>query len=423
MKELKNKNDLMEFWNGSFENIDDTVSENVRKIISGVRKNNDKALFDLTEKYDGVRLHKLRVDPAKIVEAFESFDSELKRAFEQAAFNIREFHSGQLPGSWSIGNQEKIYLGQKYSPIESVGIYVPGGKAVYPSTLLMNCIPAQVAGVERIVIVSPPGKDGKISSVILACAGLLGIDEVYSIGGAQSIAALAYGTESIDPVVKITGPGNKYVNEAKLQVFGKVGIDMPAGPTELIIAADSSSRADYIAWDLTAQAEHDPDAKTLLITDSMELAENVRKRLGEIADKTERTDIVKASLLNNSGLYLVADISESVEYINDLAPEHLEIMTEKPFELSKKIRNAGAIFVGEYTPNAVGDYWAGPNHTLPTSGAAKFSSPLNVLDFMKFSSVIGYSKKSLREVSGSINKMAQSEKLFAHGRSVEVRNE
>lgn len=423
MQIFESKKDLVQFWFSSVEKQDEKLTEAVKNIINDVRIRKDAALFDYTERFDDVKLNSIRVDKNKIKKAQDALDFELKKILIQAAENIKNYHRHQIPKSWTETSEDGITFGQYYSSVESVGIYVPGGRAVYISTLLMNCIPAILAGVPRIAITSPPGSDGNVSPLILACASLLGIGEIYGIGGAQAVAALAYGTESVQPVVKIVGPGNKYVNEAKRQVFGKVGIDMPAGPSEIVILADETAPVNYVIWDLIAQAEHDPDAKTLLITTSDSLLKQVQNNVGRFIEKTLRKKIVSQSLYNSGALMHVASLSEGIDVINTIAPEHLEIMTKNPQNIVKKIRNAGAVFIGFYTPGAVGDYWAGPNHTLPTAGAAKFASPLNVLDFMKFKSITEYNRKAFEKSKNSIVVFARAEKLFAHAQSIEVRSE
>ncbi len=422
MKKFDTPKEVIDFWFSSAEQSGDRTSEVVRDIISNVRLRKDSALKEYTLKFDSVSVEQIRVDAEDIQAAQRNLSPELKDIFLQAAENIRSYHARQIPQSWRETDENGITLGQQYTPVESVGIYVPGGRAVYPSTVLMNCIPAQVAGVERIVIVSPPGQDGKLAPAILGCAGLLGISEIYAVGGAQAIAALAYGTESILPVAKITGPGNKFVNEAKKQVFGKVGIDMPAGPTEVAILADDSVPVEYVAWDIAAQAEHDPDAKTVLITNSKVLLSTFEQTLENVMKSSPRRDYISQSTENNGGIVLVDSIESGIELINQIAPEHTELLIDNANEFSKKIRNSGAVFLGQYTPGAVGDYWAGPNHTLPTGGAAKFASPLNVLDFMKFTSYTGYTWKALSNASKFVSTFAKIEQLFAHAQSVEIRN-
>jgi histidinol dehydrogenase len=422
MNILKSKKAVTEFWFSSEERSNEETAETVRKIITDVRTRKDAALKKYTLKYDGAQVTSFKMSAEEIEQAQESLESELRDIFLQAADNIRTFHERQKPNSWLDSDKDGITLGLQYSPVESAGVYVPGGRAVYPSTVLMNCIPAQVAGVTRIAIATPPDRDGKISQYILGCAGLLGITEVYRLGGAQAIAALAYGTESVKPVVKITGPGNKYVNEAKKQVFGKVGIDLPAGPTEIVILADDSVPIQYVVWDIAAQAEHDPDAKTLVITTSKTLFNDFQKELAAAVERSPRKDIIIRSIEKNGGLFLVDSVPEGVVLINSLAPEHTELMVEGAEKLSKEILNSGAVFLGSHTPGAVGDYWAGPNHTLPTAGAARFASPLTVLDFMKCTSITGYSKEALAKISKAVSAFARTEQLYAHAQSVEVRN-
>ncbi|MFC1729851.1 histidinol dehydrogenase [candidate division KSB1 bacterium] len=423
MKLFKNTDELVKFWYDRGSSRERSVHDAVRTILSDVRRDGDSALLKYTRNYDGVELDSLKIDNAAIKSARDSLSTELERIFLQAAENIREFHRKQLPGSWTGVSREGVKLGQWYSPVESAGIYIPGGKAVYPSTVLMNVIPAQVAGVPRIAVVSPPCENGTAAGLVLACADLLGIDEIYAVGGAQAVGALAFGTESVKPVVKITGPGNKYVNEAKLQVFGKVGIDMPAGPTELVIYADKHAPIEYIIWDIFAQAEHDQDAKVALVTTAPDLPPRLEKALSAFLTEAERKDIIQASLHENGCILGVESVDQAVEAINRIAPEHLELLAVNAVEISQEIKNAGAIFLGNHTPNVVGDYWAGPNHTLPTSGAAKFASPLGVLDFMKFSSLTAYSQEGMRRAAADIAAFARAEKLYAHARSAEVRNE
>ena len=422
MKKFNTPKEVIDFWFSSAEQSGDKTSEVVQDIISNVRMRKDSALKEYTLKFDGVSVEQIRVDAEDIQVAQRNLFPELKDIFLQAAENIRSYHARQIPQSWRETDENGITLGQQYTPVDSVGIYVPGGRAVYPSTVLMNSIPAQVAGVKRIVIVSPPGQDGKLAPAILGCAGLLGISEIYAVGGAQAIAAFAYGTETIFPVAKITGPGNKFVNEAKKQVFGKVGIDMPAGPTEVAILADDSVPVEYVAWDIAAQAEHDPDAKTVLISNSKVLLSTFEQTLENVIKSSLRRDYISQSTVNNGGVVLVDSIESGIELINQIAPEHTELLIDNANEYSKKIRNSGAVFLGQYTPGAVGDYWAGPNHTLPTGGAAKFASPLNVLDFVKFTSYTGYSRKALSNASKFVSKFAKIEQLFAHAQSVEIRN-
>ena len=422
MKEFQKSNELVEFWQWSANDKTDDLTHRVMQIIEDVRVRKDSALIDYTKKFDGVDIRKFRVERSAIEKAKNQLDREFAEIVKNAVENIRKYHSRQLPESWLEKSKNGVTLGQKFTPIESVGIYVPGGRAAYPSTLIMNGVPAQLAGVPRIAVASPPCQNGEMNPLILGCAGMMGFDEIYCIGGAQAIAAFAYGTESVKPVAMITGPGNKYVNEAKRQVFGKVGIDMPAGPTELVIFTDGSVSMEYIIWDLIAQAEHDPDAKTALISTSRNFNNDVMSNIEKFAKSSPRIKIIEKSIGKNSAVITVKSINEGIDLINKLAPEHLEILTENPENISKKIKNAGTMFLGAYTPAAVGDYWAGPNHTLPTSGAARFASPLNVMDFMKFSSIVKFGKDALKDAMHSIITFAEYEELFAHAKSIEVRN-
>jgi len=423
IKQYEKSDELIAFWCSKTAYGDYEARDAVRKIISEVRIRKDAALREFTEKFDGAAVDSFRVAPEDIKAAGEKLPDALKQVFMQAAENIRRYHERQKPKSWTEKGPDGTLLGLQYSPVESAGIYVPGGKAVYPSTVLMNVIPAQVAGVPRIAVVSPPGKDGKVSSAVLACAAILGINEVYAVGGAQAVAALAFGTESVPSVVKITGPGNKYVNEAKMQVFGKVGIDIPAGPTELVILADESVPVSYVVWDIFAQAEHDTDAKVAVLTTSGQLFDRLGGEIEKNIENASKKEIISEALRKNSSIMLVESEDEAVRVINELAPEHLELMTDNAEQTAGKVQNAGAVFLGKYTPNAVGDYWAGPNHTLPTSLTAKFASPLNVLDFMKFTSCTGYTKEALRQAVKQVGIFAREEQLEAHARSVEVRYE
>jgi len=343
---------------------------------------------------------------------------------EEAADNIMFFHDRQKTDSQLDFSPDGTVLGWKVTPVDSVGIYIPGGRAVYPSTLLMNVIPAQVAGVSRIAMVSPPGPSGLPHQLVMASAALMGLEELYAVGGAQSIGALAYGTESIQQVVKITGPGNAFVAEAKRQVYGTVGIDSFAGPSEIMVICDREDiPVEYLVRDLLSQAEHDPDAGAILVTTSSKQAEDVAKRLKSLIPTLARREIIEASFANRSAIIVAQDLEEIFEAVNDIAPEHLEVLTKQPFEDLHRIRNAGAIFLGPNTPEAVGDYFAGPNHTLPTSGCAKFSSPLGVQDFVKTSSVISYSAERLQRQGEQIIRFAEEEELFSHAEAIRVRLE
>jgi histidinol dehydrogenase len=393
----------------------------VKKIISDIRSAGDEALRAYTEKFDRVRLESFTVTVNEINEAYGQVDSEFISIVREAAGNIRSFHEKQLRPSWMTTEENGSILGQKITPLDSVGVYVPGGTAAYPSSVLMNVIPAKVAGVKRIVMVSPPDRDGKLPAAVLVAAKEAGVEEIYKVGGAQAIGALAYGTESITPVDKITGPGNIYVALAKREVFGDVDIDMIAGPSEIAIIADDSARADEVAADLLSQAEHDPRACSVLVTPSMVLAEAVAVEVEKQLALLPRKDIASRSIADFGVIYVTSSIEEAVETVNQLAPEHLEILTGNGMELLGKIRHAGAIFIGRYSSEPVGDYFAGPNHVLPTNGTARFSSPLNVDDFQKKSSVIIYSEKALKDNGEKIAKFARMEGLEAHARAVELR--
>jgi histidinol dehydrogenase len=393
----------------------------VKKIISDIRSAGDEALRAYTEKFDRVRLESFIVTENEINEAYGQVDSEFISIVKEAAENIRSFHEKQLRPSWMTTEENGSILGQKITPLDSVGVYVPGGTAAYPSSVLMNVIPAKVAGVKRIVMVSPPDRNGKLPAAVLVAAKEAGVEEIYKVGGAQAIGALAYGTESITPVDKITGPGNIYVALAKREVFGDVDIDMIAGPSEIAIIADDSARVDEVAADLLSQAEHDPRACSVLVTPSMVLAEAVADEVEKQLTLLPRKEIASKSIADFGVIYVTSSIEEAVETVNQLAPEHLEILTENGIELLGKIRHAGAIFIGRYSSEPVGDYFAGPNHVLPTNGTARFSSPLNVDDFQKKSSVIIYSEKALRDNGEKIAKFARMEGLEAHARAVELR--
>ena len=409
----------------SFDIIDEKdVSVTVQKILASVRKKGDFALREYSERFDNVIPKSWLVPTHLLKEALESLNHELFHILEEAADNIMAFHERQKTESQLDFSPDGTVLGWKVTPVDSVGIYIPGGRAVYPSTLLMNVIPAQVAGVPRIAMVSPPGPSGLPHPLVLASAALMGLEEVYTVGGAQSIGALAYGTESIPQVVKITGPGNAYVAEAKRQVFGTVGIDSFAGPSELMVVCDRDDiPTEYIVRDMLSQAEHDPDARAILVTTSAKQAKEVAKCLKILVPTLPRHEIINASFANRSAIIVTEDLEEIFEVINEIAPEHLEVLTKQPFEDLHRIRNAGAIFLGPNTPETVGDYFAGPNHTLPTSGCAKFSSPLGVQDFVKTSSVISYSQDRLTRQGRKIIRFAEEEQLFAHAEAIKVRLE
>ncbi|PFP30007.1 histidinol dehydrogenase [Bacillus sp. AFS073361] len=393
----------------------------VKEIISAIRTRGDEALREYTEKFDRVRLSSFSVTEKEIEAAYTQVDERFLSIVREAAENIRSFHEKQLRPSWMTTEENGTVLGQKITPLDSVGVYVPGGTAAYPSSVLMNVLPAKVAGVKRIVMVSPPDDQGQLPAAVLVAAKEAGVEEIYKVGGAQAIAALAYGTESINSVDKITGPGNIYVALAKREVFGDVDIDMIAGPSEIAILADETARADEVAADLLSQAEHDPRACSVLVTPSSILAEAVSMEVEKQLELLPRKDIASRSIADYGAIYITDTIEEAIETINQLAPEHLEIITENAIELLGKIRHAGAIFIGRYSSEPVGDYFAGPNHVLPTNGTARFSSPLNVDDFQKKSSVIIYSQKAMVENGAKIAEFARKEGLEAHARAVEFR--
>ena len=400
-----------------------SVADIVTDIIANVRKNGDKALYEYCEKFDGVKLNALKVSEEEIEEAFASVDEEYISILEEAKENITAYHKRQVRNDFVINDKEGIILGQKITPIERVGLYVPGGTAAYPSSVLMNCLPAKIAGCPEIYMVTPPGKDGKVNPVILAAAKIAGVDTIYKIGGAQAVAALAYGTETVKKVDKIVGPGNAFVAEAKKQVFGVVNIDMIAGPSEILVIADETANPRYVAADLLSQAEHDELASAILVTTSKELAEKVSEQVEVFVEELSRTEIMRKSL-DNYGYILLADTMEEViDIANEIASEHLEIMTKNPYDVMMKVRNAGAIFIGEYSSEPLGDYFAGPNHVLPTNGTAKFFSALSVDDFVKKSSIIAYSKEALEVIHEDIEHFAEAEKLTAHANSIKVRFE
>ncbi|WP_258728202.1 histidinol dehydrogenase [Bacillus atrophaeus] len=393
----------------------------VRSIIEDVRRHGDQAVKAYTEKFDGISLDDTRVTEEEIKQAYSLLDERLLQVIRQAIRNIQEYHERQLQSSWFYHRKDGTMLGQKITALDSAGVYVPGGTAAYPSSVLMNVIPALTAGVERIVLVTPPGKDGQLSPGVLAAASELGIKEIYKMGGAQAIAALAYGTETIESVDKITGPGNIYVALAKREVFGDVDIDMIAGPSEIVVLADDTAVPKEIVADLLSQAEHDKLSSAVLVTDSAALAQAVQSGVKEQLDTLPRKAIAEASIREYGHIYVAESMDEAVEAVNALAPEHLEIITKSPEALIGGIKHAGAIFLGRYSPEPVGDYFAGPNHVLPTNGTARFSSPLNVTDFQKKSSIISYSQKAFEEQAESIAAFARLEGLEAHARSIEAR--
>ena len=398
------------------------VSATVKEIILAVRSEGDKALLDYCEKFDHVRLASLEVTKEEFDEAFSSVEEEFIDILRRAKENIESFHRRQIRSGFMI-EKDGVILGQKITPIERVGLYVPGGTAAYPSSVLMNAIPAKLAGCETIVMVTPPGKDGKLPPAILAAAKIAGVDRIFKVGGAQAVAALAYGTETVPQVDKIVGPGNMFVAEAKRQVYGQVAIDMIAGPSEILIVADGTSDPDVVAADMLSQAEHDRMATAVLVTDDKALAEGVRDALERRIPKLLRSEIARASIDNNGKIILTKNILSAVEMANALAPEHLELCVENPFDYLPKIRNAGSIFLGKNCPEALGDYFAGPNHTLPTSGTARFSSPLSVDDFVKKTQYTYYTKDALGRVARGVAFFAEKEGLTAHAKSAVVRLE
>ena len=399
------------------------VEAAVADIIAAVRARGDQAVLDFTQRFDGVRPEPMLVSQQEVEEAFAAVEPEFLAVLEQAAQNIRAFHSRQVRNSFVIADRPGIVLGQKVTPIEKVGIYVPGGTAAYPSTVLMDTIPAKIAGCPQIVMVTPPGKDGKLNPAILAAAKIAGVDAVYKVGGAQAIAALAYGTESVPKVDKIVGPGNAFVAEAKKQVFGRVSIDMIAGPSEILVIADGKSDPAHVAADMLSQAEHDKLASAVLVTDSAALAQAVSAELERQLPLLPRRDIARASI-DNCGKIIVADsLMDGIAIANEIAPEHLELMVDDPFAYLDAVKNAGSIFLGRNCPEALGDYFAGPNHTLPTSGTARFSSPLSVDDYVKKSQFTYYTADALSQAADSIARFAEKEGLQAHGKSVLIRRE
>ncbi len=398
------------------------VCEPVRNIIEDVARRGDSALFDYCARFDRVQLDTLEVSAQEIDEAFAAVSAELTQAMELAAENIREFHSRQLREGFTM-TRPGVTMGQKITPIEKVGLYIPGGTAAYPSTVLMLAIPAKLAGCSQIVITTPPGKDGKVAAPILAAAKLAGVDRIFKVGGAQAIAALAYGTESVPKVDKIVGPGNAYVAEAKRQVFGRVNIDMIAGPSEILVIADGTCNPAFVAADLLSQAEHDKMASAVLVTDSMALAEAVSDEVERQLCLLPRQEIARTSIENNGMILVTRDLCQAVEASNELAPEHLEICVDDPMPYLDLVRNAGSVFLGKYCPESLGDYLAGPNHTLPTSGTARFSSPLSVDDFIKKTQFSCFTPDALNAVADKIAVFARSEGLEAHARAAEIRFE
>nr|WP_316614557.1 histidinol dehydrogenase [uncultured Ruminococcus sp.] len=397
--------------------VEDVVSD----IIKTVKESGDKALFDYTARFDKAQLSALQVTKEEIEEARSVVEPKFIDILERAAKNIRKFHEAQKRQSFIINDEDGIVMGQKIIPVDRAGLYVPGGTAAYPSTVLMDAIPAKIAGVKEVVMVTPPSADGKVNPAILAAASVAGIDKIFKVGGAQAIAALAYGTESVPKVDKIVGPGNAFVAEAKKQVFGVVSIDMIAGPSEILVVADEKSNPRYVAADLLSQAEHDKNASAVLVTDSMSLAQAVSEELEQQIPLLDRAEIARASIDNNGKIIVADNLSVVVDIANEIAPEHLELCVDNPFDWLDKIRHAGSIFMGRNCPEALGDYFAGPNHTLPTSGTAKFSSPLSVDDFVKKTQYTYYTADALKRVAEDVAFFARKEGLTGHAKSAVIR--
>ncbi len=414
-------NDLLKRSPNNYSEYEETVNE----ILSNVKENGDHALFGYTLKFDKFQLtpENIRVTREEIREAYAQMDSELVEVIKRSAANIRAFHEKQLRNSWFDAKEDGTILGMKITPIGRVGVYVPGGKAAYPSSVLMNVIPAKVAGVTDIIMTTPPGADGKVNPGTLVAADIAGVGTIYKAGGAQAIAAMAYGTQSIPMVDKITGPGNIFVALAKKAVYGYVSIDSIAGPSEILVLADETANPRYVAADLLSQAEHDELASAILITTSRELAEQVSEEVDGFVARLSRREIMEKSLENYGYILLAEDMEAAIQAANDIASEHLEILTKNPFDTMTRIKNAGAIFLGEYSSEPLGDYYAGPNHILPTNGTAKFFSPVNVDDFLKKTSIISYSREALQAVHEDIERFAESEGLTAHANSIRVRFE
>ena len=401
----------------------DNVEEIVADIIKDVRENGDEALKKYALKFDKAQLDSLLVSKEEIEEAVSLVDEEFLRILKRAAENIRTFHQNQVRTSFIMNENNGVVTGQKIIPVDRAGLYVPGGTAAYPSTVLMDSIPAKIAGVREVVMVTPPSSDGKVNPVILAAAYIAGVDKIFKTGGAQAVAALAYGTESVPKVDKIVGPGNKFVAEAKKQVFGQVSIDMIAGPSEILIVADGKTDPRYAAADLLSQAEHDKMASAVLVTDSMEFAKAVSVEIEKQIPELLRSEIARASIDNNGKIIVCDSLDKAIEISNEIAPEHLELCVDNPFDYLDKIRHAGSIFMGRNCPEALGDYMAGPNHTLPTSGTARFSSPLSVDDFVKKTQYTYYTKDALRDIAYDVEYFAKKEGLTAHAKSAVIRLE
>ena len=413
--------DLLKRSPNNYGNYEAAVAE----ILDKIRSEGDSALFAYTREFDKTEITKetIRVTEEEIREAYDAVDPALVDVIRKALVNIRNYHERQKQNSWFTSSEEGTMLGQKVTPLQRVGVYVPGGKAVYPSSVLMNIVPAKVAGVDRIVMTTPPGKDGKVNPSTLVAAREAGADEIYKAGGAQAVGALAYGTESIPKVDKIVGPGNIFVALAKKAVYGHVSIDSIAGPSEILILADDSANPRFVAADLLSQAEHDELASAILITTSRKLAEKVSYEVEEFVKVLSRREIIQKSLDNFGYILIAENMDEAIDAANAIASEHMEIVTKNPFEVMLKVRNAGAIFIGEYSSEPLGDYFAGPNHVLPTNGTAKFFSPLSVDDFVKKSSIVYYSREALKKIHKDIEQFASSEQLTAHANSIAVRFE
>ncbi len=399
------------------------VSAIVSDIIANVKANGDKAVLEYCEKFDKAKLTSLQVTAEEIQEARSLVEPKFLEILEKAADNIRAFHSRQVRNSFIINEQAGVVTGQKVTPVDRAGIYVPGGTAAYPSTVLMDSIPAKIAGCPEVVMVTPPNSEGKVNPVILAAASVAGVDKIFKVGGAQAVSALAYGTESIPKVDKILGPGNAFVAEAKRQVYGQVSIDMIAGPSEILVVADKTANPKYVAADLLSQAEHDKLASAVLVTDSMELAQAVSEELEKQIPTLSRSEIARHSIDKNGKIIVADTLLAAIEISNEIAPEHLELCVDNPFDYLDSIRHAGSIFMGKYCPEALGDYYAGPNHTLPTSGTAKFSSPLSVDDFVKKTQYTYYTRDALEKVARDIEYFANKEGLTAHAKSTVIRLE
>ena len=419
------KNNLLESLLKRSPNSYGQYEKTVNDIIGDVRARRDEALFEYTSKFDHCEMNaeKIRVTREEIDEAYAQLEENFIEVMKHSAENIRKFHQKQMHNSWIVPEDNGTILGQKITPISISGVYVPGGKAAYPSSVLMNVLPAKVAGVSRIIMTTPPGKDGKVNPGTLVAADIAGVDEIYKVGGAQAIAAMAFGTESVPKVDKITGPGNIFVALAKKACFGYVSIDSIAGPSEILVLADESATPRYVAADLLSQAEHDEMASAILITTSRELADKVSEEVEAFTKQLSREEIIRKSLDHYGYILIAQNMDQAIDAVNEIASEHLEILTKNPYETMTKVKNAGAIFLGEYSSEPLGDYFAGPNHILPTNGTAKFFSPLSVDDFMKKSSIVYYSREALEAVHEDIETFAKAERLTAHANSIAVRFE